>query len=124
MSCNFVTATPGYPTTGVSTANTTIDPTDGTPNLTGPGLLAMVGPFTLPSGTFATTCSQYISHPIWVPGNALTGPSIRGWVQFPFGDPGLLAVGGDTTASNASSFFTQDGYTTASEFFFVNWGSV
>jgi hypothetical protein len=119
---DFVTATPAYPSSGISTANTTVDPSGNSPNLTGPGVLATVSPYTFPAGSFETTCSQFSTHPVAVSGGAMTGPSINAWVQFPPGDSGLLGVGGDTTASNASSFFTQDGYTTASVAFFVNWG--
>jgi hypothetical protein len=119
---DFVTATPAYPTTGVSTANTTVDPSGNTPFLSGTGVLAQVSPFTFPSGTFATTCSQYVSHPVSVPGGAMTGPCIHGWVQFPLGDPGLLAVGADSSSPPAgASYYTLDGYATPAISFFVNW---
>src|SRR5215471_14723642 len=87
---DFVTATPAYPSSGVSTANTTVDPTGNSPNLAGPGVLATVSPFTFPSGSFETTCSAFTSKPVAVPGALMTGPSIHGWVQFPPGDSGLL----------------------------------
>jgi hypothetical protein len=121
---DFVTATPAYPSSGVSTANTVVDPTGNSPNLTGPGVLATVSPFTFPAGSFETTCSQFTAHSVSVTGSSMTGPSIHGWVQFPPGDSGLLGVGGDTTVPLGKSFFTQDGYTTPAIQFLapiVNW---
>src|SRR5262249_51971508 len=104
---------PAYPTSGVSTANTGIDPSGKTPNLSGAGVLALVSPFTFPSGTFATTCSQFIDHQVSVPGGALTGPSIHAWVQLPPGDADKLAIGADTSSiPKERSLLTSDGYTT------------
>lgn len=112
---DFVTATPAYPTSGVSTANTTVDASGNTPHVTGGGVLATVSPFTFTSGTFATTCSQFVSHAVSVSGGAMTGPSIHGWVQFPPGDPGLAGVGADTSSgTTGKSFFSLDAYTTPS----------
>lgn len=120
---DFVTATPAYPTSGVSTANTTVDASGNTPHVTGGGVLATVSPFTFTSGTFATTCSQFVSHAVSVSGGAMTGPSIHGWVQFPPGDPGLAGVGADTSSgTTGKSFFSLDAYTTPSIAFFTNWG--
>jgi len=119
---DFGTATPQYPNVGVAKANTTVDPSGNTPDL-GSGVLANVSPFTFPSLTFATTCSQYISHAVSVSGGAMTGPSIHGWVQFPPGDSGLLGVGADSSSPSAgASFYTLDGYSTPAISFFVNWG--
>jgi hypothetical protein len=119
---DFGIATPEYPSVGVSTANTGVDPSGNTPDL-GAGILGNVTPFTFPSLTFSTTCSQYISHPVSVPGSAMTGPSIHGWVQLPPGDSGLLGVGADSSSPSAGkSFYTSDGYTTPAISFFANWG--
>lgn len=118
---DFMTAVPAYPTAGVSNANLAVDPTGATPDVVGPGLLALVAPFTFPSGTLALTSAQYISHPTSVPGSAL-GDHVHGWVQF---QPGafLLAVGADITSPNGCSYFTSDAYTTpAMPFGFANWG--
>jgi len=120
---DFVTATPAFPTSGVSTANTGVDPSGNTPNVVGGGVLATVSPFTFTSGTFATTCSQMVSHAVSVSGGAMTGPSIHGWLQFPPGDPGLAGVGADTSSgTSGKSFFSLDAYTTPSIAFFTNWG--
>jgi hypothetical protein len=118
---DFGIATPQYPNVGVAKANTGVDPSGNTPDLGSP--LANVSPFTFPSLTFATTCSQYISHGVSVSGGAMTGPSIHGYVQFPPGDSGLLGVGADSSSpSQAASFYTLDGYSTPAISFFVNWG--
>jgi hypothetical protein len=111
---DFVTAIPAYPTTGVSNPNLGVDPSGNTPDISGAGLLALVSPFTFPSGTFATTSGQYVSHTVSVPGSAMTGSSIHGWLQFPPGDPGLLAIGVDTSdfpGPQGQTFFSLDGYT-------------
>ena len=120
---DFVAATPAYPTSGVSTANTGVDPSGNSPNVVGGGVLASVSPFTFSSGTFATTCSQFVSHAVSVSGAAMTGPSIHGWLQFPPGDPGLCGVGADTNSgTSGKSFFSLDAYTTPAVAFFTNWG--
>jgi hypothetical protein len=120
---DFVTAVPAFPTAGVSDANLTVDPSGHTPDVSGAGVLCLIAPFTFPSGSFETTAGQYTCHlcPMPVPGSSFQSEA-HGWVQFPPGDSGLLAVGGDTTASNGCSFFTLDGYTTPAVTFFVNWG--
>jgi hypothetical protein len=118
---DFVTATAAYPTAGVSNPNLGVDGSGNTPDVAGAGLLACVCPFTFPSGTFATTCAAYISHAVSIPGGSVAS-KVHGWVQFPPGDSGLLGVGGDTTAPNNQSFFTQDAYTTPAIGFGVNWG--
>jgi hypothetical protein len=111
---DFVTASPAYPSSGVSTANTGLDPSGNTPNLSGGGVLATVSPFTFTSGAFETTCSQFTSHAISVAGGAMTGPGINAWVQFPPGDSGFLWVGADSTSAlQNASFFTLDGYASA-----------
>ncbi|MCI0659398.1 MAG: hypothetical protein L0170_20295, partial [Acidobacteria bacterium] len=120
---DFVTAVPAYPTAGVSNAALAVDPTGATPDIAGPGLLALVAPFTFPSGTFATTSGLYVAAPVFVPGGLL-GSFVHGWVEFPPGDPGLLLVGADTSSLPAlGSFFSLDGYVTPAVPFAVgNWG--
>ena len=116
---DFGTTAGGYPTSGVSNANLVVDPSGNTPDIGAP--LATVSPFTFPAGTFATTAGLYISHAVSVPGGSL-GLNVHGWVQFPAGDPGLLGIGGDTTASNGCSGFSLDGYSSPAISFFVNFG--
>lgn len=116
---DFGTTAAGYPTSGVSNANLLVDPSGNTPDIGAP--LATVSPFTFPAGTFATTSGLYISHAVSIPGGSL-GLNVHGWVQFPPGDPGLLGIGGDTTASNGCSGFTLDGYSSPAISFFVNFG--
>jgi hypothetical protein len=120
---DFVTAVPAFPTSGISNANYGLDPTGNTPEMSGPGVLATVSPFTFPSGTFATTSDQYIHHAVSVPRSAL-GADVHGWVQFPPGEPGYLTVGAEEASSNPAitSLFTLDGYTTPAVSFFVTWG--
>ncbi|MFO0980646.1 MAG: hypothetical protein U1E76_02685 [Planctomycetota bacterium] len=118
---DFGTATPAFPRAGVSNANFVVDATGHTPDVSGAGLLALIAPFTFPSGTLATTSGLYVNHAVAVPGASL-GTHVHGWVQFPPGDSGLLGVGGDTTMSNGCSFFTLDSYTTPAVSFFANWG--
>src|SRR5262249_17871670 len=108
---DFVTAVPTYPTSGISNPNLSVDPTGDTPDIAGAGLLASVSPFTFPSGTFATTASQYVSHSVSVPAPAMTGSSIHGWLQFPPGDSGLLGCGADTSSVLGRSFESANGYT-------------
>lgn len=117
---DFVTATPAYPTSGVSNANTGVDPSGNTPDLGSP--LVTVSPFTFPSGSFETTSGLYTSHAAPVPGGSL-GTNVHVWVQFPPGDSGLLGVGADTSSgTNGCSFFSLDGYTSPAVSFFTNWG--
>jgi hypothetical protein len=116
---DFGTTAAGYPTSGVSNANLLVDPSGNTPDIGAP--LATVSPFTFPAGTFATTSGLYISHAVSIPGGSL-GLNVHGWVQFPSGDPGLLGIGGDTTASNGCSGFSLDGYSSPAISFFVNFG--
>ncbi|MFO0981963.1 MAG: hypothetical protein U1E76_09510 [Planctomycetota bacterium] len=78
---DFVTTTPSFASAGVSNANLAVDPSGQTPDVRGPGVLAVVAPFTFPSGTFATTSNQYVSHAVAVPGAAL-GSHVHGWMQF------------------------------------------
>jgi hypothetical protein len=120
---DFVTATPAFPRAGISDANLAVDPSGATPDVQGAGLLCLFAPFTFPSGTFATTVSQYVSHscPMPVPGSSFSSHA-HGWVQFPPGDSGLVTVGADTTVSNGCSYFSLDGYTTPAISFLVNWG--
>lgn len=120
ISClDFGTTSGGFPTSGVSNANTVVDPSGNTPDIGAP--LATVNPFTFPAGSFETTSGLYTSHAVAVPGGSL-GSNVHGWVQFPPGDPGLLGVGGDTTQNNGCSFFSLDGYSSPAISFFVNWG--
>jgi hypothetical protein len=119
---DFVTAAPAFPSCGISNPNLAIDASGNTPDIAGAGLLALIAPFTFPAGTFATTCSQYVTHPTFVPGAAMNGTSIHGWLQFPPGDPGLLQCGADSTNPLGKSFFSVDGYTTPATSFLLNWG--
>lgn len=116
---DFGTSAGGYPTSGVSNANLGVDPTGNTPDIGSP--LATVSPFTFPAGSFETTSGLYTSHAVSVAGGSL-GSNVHGWVQFPAGDPGLLGIGGDTTASNGCSGFSLDGYSSPTISFFVNFG--
>ena len=117
---DFVTATPAYPTSGVSNANLGVDASGNTPDIGAP--LATVSPFTFPSGSFDTTSGLYHSHAIAVPGGSL-GTNVHGWVQFPPGDSGLLGVGADSSSgTNGCSFFSLDGYSSPAVSFFTNWG--
>lgn len=116
---DFGTTAGGYPTSGVSNANLGVDPSGNTPDIGSP--LATVSPFTFPAGSFETTSGLYTSHAVSVAGGSL-GSNVHGWVQFPAGDPGLLGIGGDTTASNGCSGFSLDGYSSPAISFFVNFG--
>jgi len=80
-------------------------------------------PFTFLSGSLETTAGQFTCHlcPAPVPGTSFASHA-HGWVQFPRGDPDLLAVGADTTVSKGCSSFTLDGFTTPAVAFFANWG--
>jgi hypothetical protein len=123
---DFVTATPAFPTTGISNPNVVVDPSGNTPDISGAGLLASVSPFTFTSGTFATTLSQYVSHAVSVPGSAMTGSTIHGWLQFPPGDPSLLQLGVDTSdfpGPQGRTFFSLDGYTSPAIQFFIPIGN-
>lgn len=118
---DFVTAVPAYPAAGVSNANLLLDPTGNTPDISGSGLLALVAPFTFPSGTKAQTSGQYISQPIFVPSAAM-GSNVHVWTQFPPGDPGLLAIGADTSDPGCTtSFVSFDGYVTPAQLADPNW---
>lgn len=117
---DFGTATPAYPTSGVSNANLGVDGTGNTPDIGAP--LASVSPFTFPSLTFATTSGQYISHAVSISGGSLS-TNVHSWVQFPPGDSGLLGVGADSSSgTNGCSFFSLDGYSSPAISFFTNWG--
>jgi hypothetical protein len=116
---DFVTAVPAFPTAGVSNANLAVDPSGNTPDIVSP--LAVVTPFTFPSGTFATTSGAMIHHSVSVPGGAL-GADVHGWLQFPPGDPGLLAVAADDNSLGYYGFYTLDGYATPAISFFDLWG--
>ncbi|MFO0981962.1 MAG: hypothetical protein U1E76_09505 [Planctomycetota bacterium] len=120
---DFVTTTPSFVGAGVSNANLAVDPTGQTPDVRGPGLLALVAPFTFPSGTFATTSNQYVSHAVAVPGAAL-GPHVHGWMQFTPGEPGYLGMGADTSSPiNGLSGWSLDGYVSpANVASYANWG--
>jgi len=122
---DFVTAVPAYPQVGLSDANLAIDPTGHTPDLSGPGLLSVIAPFTFPSGSFETTYIRYTSQtcPLPVPTSSFVSHA-HGWVQFPQGDSGLLGVGGDSSSGPYySTFYTLDGYSSpAISFALVAWG--
>ncbi|MFO0981964.1 MAG: hypothetical protein U1E76_09515 [Planctomycetota bacterium] len=120
---DFVTTTPSFASAGVSNANLAVDPSGQTPDVRGPGVLAVVAPFTFPSGTFATTSNQYVSHAVAVPGAAL-GSHVHGWMQFTPGEPGFVGMGADTSSpANGLSAWSMDGYTSpANVVTYANWG--
>jgi hypothetical protein len=119
---DFGAASPSFPQAGVAPANMAIDPTGLTPDIVHP--LAVVAPFTFPPGTMATTAGQYITRAILpLPGFQLPAHTI-GFVQFPPGDSGFLALGADTdSAASGYSTWTNDGFhTPAHQVLFANWG--
>src|SRR5262249_38116254 len=120
---DFVTAAPGFPSAGVSNANLAVDASGNTPDLSGAGLLAVIAPFTFPSGSIETTSGQYTVHGVTVSADLL-GDHVHGWLQFPPGDDCAdLQCGGDSSSgNNGCSFFSQDCYATPAVSFFVNWG--
>jgi hypothetical protein len=121
---DFITAVPAFPQAGISDANLVLDPTGHTPDMTGPGLLSVIAPFTFPSGSFETTAGLYTSHlcPAPVPGSSFASHA-HGWVQFPPGDSGWLRIGGDSNSpSFPYSFYTLDGYSSPALSFFPIWG--
>jgi hypothetical protein len=116
---DFVTAVPAFPATGVSNANLSIDPTGNTPDIIAP--LALIAPFTFPSGTLAWSSSQMIHHPLSVPASSL-GSHVHGWLQFPPGDSGLLAAAADDNYPIGPAYLSIDGYATPAIGFFDLWG--
>jgi hypothetical protein len=106
----------------VAPPNNALDATGLTPDLAHP--LAVVAPFTFPPGTMATTAGAYITRAlIPLPGNTLPADT-HGFVQFPPGDSGLLALGADTdSVASTYSAWTNNGYQTpANQVLFANWG--
>jgi hypothetical protein len=121
---DFVTAVPAFPQAGISDANLALDPTGHTPDMTGPGLLSVIAPFTFPSGSFERTSGQYTSHicPLPVPASSFVSHA-HGWVQLTPGDSGLLGIGADQdTPPLGYSFETLDGYSSPAMSFFQVWG--
>jgi hypothetical protein len=111
---DFGTTATAFPTSGVFGANYSIDPSGGTPDLS---LGWAVAPLTFPPGSFVSTSGQLVvrtfDNPI--PYDTFPSDDIHGVIQFPPGDPGLLACGADITPSPGitwASTSTHDGYQT------------
>jgi hypothetical protein len=85
-------------------------------------LLAVIAPFTFPSGSRETTSHQYTIHDVSVSADLL-GSHVHGWLQFPSGDDGTLGCGADTNSVvNGCSFSSDDCYTEPALGLSLNWG--
>ncbi|MEW6742454.1 MAG: hypothetical protein AB1486_06820 [Planctomycetota bacterium] len=109
---DFGTTSTAFPLSAVCPANTTLDPSAMTPDLSQPYEAA---PLTFPAGVFATTSAVNVvrtfSTPI--PYSSVQDDNVHGVVQLPPGDFGLLAVGIDTSSTLPSgSAWSVDGYVT------------
>ncbi|MEW6747544.1 MAG: hypothetical protein AB1486_32835 [Planctomycetota bacterium] len=119
------TTATSYPSSGVYVANTTIDPSGWTPDLS---FGWAVAPFTFVPFTFATTSGQYVVRDFAdFPYSAFGTDTVHAVIQFPPGDSGWLGVGGDTTPSpNVAwgSTWTLNGYSSPANRFdsIAGWG--
>ncbi|MEW6746646.1 MAG: hypothetical protein AB1486_28225, partial [Planctomycetota bacterium] len=122
---DFGTTATSYPSSGVHVANTTIDPSGWTPDLS---FGWAVAPYTFVPLTFATTSGMYVARDfVDIPYATFGTDDVHGVIQFPPGDSGWLGIGGDTTPSpnvNWASTWTLNGYTTAANRFdtIAGWG--
>jgi hypothetical protein len=110
-------STAKFPMVGVFYPNLAVDPSGITPDLSRP-----ISNVTSPSIS-APNPLDFV--PIDLPEAPIASgtTSVNTVVQLPVGDPGLLAVGSDsTTSSNGGSCFTQDGFATAFVVSFLDWG--
>ncbi|MEW6741800.1 MAG: hypothetical protein AB1486_03490 [Planctomycetota bacterium] len=110
---DFGTTATAFPTSGVFTANTTLDPSGWTPDLSNGFAVA---PFTFVPMTFSTTSGRYVTRDFAdFPYSTFGTDDVHGVIQFPPGDTGLVAVGGDVTPKPTirwASTWTSDGYRT------------
>ncbi|MEW6742053.1 MAG: hypothetical protein AB1486_04775, partial [Planctomycetota bacterium] len=122
---DFGTTATSYPSSGVHVANTTIDPSGWTPDLS---FGWAVAPYTFVPFTFATTSGMYVTRDFADIAYSTFGTDdVHAVIQFPPGDSGWLGIGGDTTPSPSVSWgsaWTLNGYSSPANRFdsTAGWG--
>ncbi|MEW6741799.1 MAG: hypothetical protein AB1486_03485 [Planctomycetota bacterium] len=120
---DFGTTATSYPSSGVHVANTAIDPSGWTPDLS---FGWAVAPFTFVPFTFATTSGMYVQRDFAdIPYVSFGTDNVHGVIRFPPGDSGWLGVGADTNSGGPwGSSWTFNGYSTPANRFDtkVGWG--
>jgi len=118
---DFGTSASAYPRAGIAPANTGLDGSGNTPDVNNPYANISYG---FAAGTFATTSGQMTSNSFGA-NTPPASPDTHSYIQFPVGDPGLLGVGGDTTATFISglSGWSLDGYSSVANLVgYADWG--